>query len=989
MEPERKPNPECEYTATVLIVTDWRTCVTTAPPINTYLDIGTTTFIYALCTGSLSGPGSLNAGASGSITLSMSQGTVSSTSWSTNAGTLSNKSNSGATITAPSSGSGAISVSVSITCTNNATDTASVSVSYSTPAYCNGSLSGPGSLNAGRVGQHHAEHEPGHGVVNVLVHQRRHAFQQVQQRSRHHRPLVGSGTISVSVSITCTNNATDTASVSISYSTPAYCTGSLSGPGSLDAGASGSITISMSQGTASSVSWTRNAGTLSGTSKTGATITAPGSGSGTITVTAYISCTNGGSDSASVSISYSAVCTGSLSGPGSLDPDASGSVALYMSAGVASAVAWSTNRGTLTDKSKTGVTITAPASGTASIVVSASITCTNQGTDSRSVTISVTVATIEGAADAGALANVLTITAHAGSVWRYKADAGPDAQCLSTAVPVGKVALGGLALATEYTYTLYAGTDASCGSALDTTTFTSLPISVSPDPRTTLSVGTESTFNVSLGGADDDAFTFTPLGATQLRYAGSVYEPGEPFTYNLSSPPKTIQVGARGVAFWGLGFKVRDADGVDYIYSRSLGYPTPGPSPTPALAYLTETAFDLEGGPNQVTAIYKGCCSRAYRLELRQPETQQVLEVRTTIIPPDDGSFAPPAVFAGLQSGRTYGVCLIVYGGDTESPHDGDALCLQTDTYLPTPEPIVPTGLPPTARPTVSTPTPLPRGRPGDLFGMPTPTPTLGIPPTATIPIPTPTPWTETLLYADVSPQWESQGLVNRLGEAQVRITVQWSPVQSADYYECFITDGDGASRIEITDGYTLRQHTWVADVSARPSKIRVRAAQVADQFGAKISTAYGNRVVIPAGQTGYSPFSQELLVSTSVGSIVPPPSEDAFEPPSGDGGALRDLSIIVLDLAGAPHSQARVMSLTLWLLACLALMVSAMGAAGKVAGGVIGPWPFAAGSLVFFAAWSGLGGEVAGLQNPERFLPLVFLGFVGFVALRGRGWFG
>ena len=86
----------------------------------------------------------------------------------------------------------------------------------------------------------------------------------------------------------------------------APCAGALSGPSALAIGASGSISLSMSQGSVSSVSWTASAGTLSGTSNSGATIRAPSSGSGTITVTASISCSGSGSptNTATLSISY-------------------------------------------------------------------------------------------------------------------------------------------------------------------------------------------------------------------------------------------------------------------------------------------------------------------------------------------------------------------------------------------------------------------------------------------------------------------------------------------------------------------------------------------------------------------------------------------------------------------------------------------------------------------------------------------------------------
>ena len=228
-------------------------------------------------------------------------------------------------------------------------------------------------------------------------------------------------------------------------------------------------------------------------------------------------------------------------------------------------------------------------------------------------------------------------------------------------------------------------------------------------------------------------------------------------------------------------------------------------------------------------------------------------------------------------------------------------------------------------------------------------------------------------------------------GDGEARITVQWSPVSEVNYYELFIVDGDRPARMESTTNITLRQHSWLASASSQATRVRVRAAQQGGYYAEKVSTAYGNRVVIPAGQAAYSAFSEELLVSTSVGGVITRLDPATLEPPPTDqgGGALRDVSMAMLSLVGAPPTQVQIVALTLWLVVSLGVMALAMGGVGKATGGIIGPWPFAAGALMFFLAWTGLGGVLAGVSGPERFLPPALLGFLGFIAIRGRGWLG
>ena len=78
-----------------------------------------------------------------------------------------------------------------------------------------------------------------------------------------------------------------------------------------------------------------------------------------------------------------------------------------------------------------------------------------------------------------------------------------------------------------------------------------------------------------------------------------------------------------------------------------------------------------------------------------------------------------------------------------------------------------------------------------------------------------------------------------------------------------------------------------------------------------------------------------------------------------------------------------------LWLLICVAVMALVIVAVGKATGGAVGPWPFAGGAFFFFGLWSVMGGEIAGLDMATRFLPLVLVGFLGFILVRGRGWLG
>ena len=151
---------------------------------------------------------------------------------------------------------------------------------------------------------------------------------------------------------------------------------------------------------------------------------------------------------------------------------------------------------------------------------------------------------------------------------------------------------------------------------------------------------------------------------------------------------------------------------------------------------------------------------------------------------------------------------------------------------------------------------------------MRTPTP---IPTAQPPPLPTPTPWGETLFYSNNVPALggRSPGDGNSRRE-RVLIRVQWTGVAEADHYELLITDGmTVAGRTEETNGAVERAHSWRAPASSDASRVRVRAVKKGAPYSATVSNVDNNRVVIPSGQTAYSPFSAEQLISTNITSMV------------------------------------------------------------------------------------------------------------------------
>ena len=569
----------------------------------------------------------------------------------------------------------------------------------------------------------------------------------------------------------------------------------------------------------------------------------------------------------------------------------------------------------------------------------------------------------------------------------YQADAGPDASCIRASS--NTVSLSGLTAGQTYTYSAYNALGCS-GAGLATATFTTMAVTISPAVDN-LRVQVSSDYTLTLGGAVGDVYTVEPLSKTTMIYGGTEYTATYPLIYTMQSASDALSISLLVTGYSRAGVKVIDAQNQEAVMEKILGYPSPDPSPTVSTLYADEVKLHVTGGLAQVTAVYRGKANREYRLELRDPGTQVALSSRTSVVSSTGYTYVSPVVFSRLQAARTYGVCLTVYGGDSPSTYNDEWLCYTATTELATPEPIRPTSVPPTAVSANPTATPLPVAAPGNLFGVPTTTPEPPPPATPTTAAPTPTPWPETLIYTDTMPVWETQGLVEATGEGEARITVRWSPVTAANYYELFIVDGDRPARIENTANVTLRQHSWITPVSSQATRVRVRSVQQGNRYAAKVNTAYGNQVVIPAGQNAYSALSEELLVSTSVGDVIFSLDPATVEPPptSQGGGGLRDVSLAMLSLVGAPPTQVQIVSLTLWLVVSLVLMALAMGGVGKATGGIIGPWPFAAGGLIFFLAWTGLGGVTAGVGGPERYLPPVLLGFLGFIAIRGRGWLG
>ena len=193
--------------------------------------------------------------------------------------------------------------------------------------------------------------------------------------------------------------------------TPSPCVGTLSaGRATVSRGESTNITLAMTDGTLSSVSWSTTAGALSNQANTGATITAPATGAGSMTITAAMTC-SGWKTTASVTISvaYAAAtptptpvpatptptpspCVGTLSaGRATVSRGESSNISLSVTDGTLSSVSWSTTAGALSNQANSGATITAPATGAGSMTITAAMTCSGWKT-TASVTISVAYA---------------------------------------------------------------------------------------------------------------------------------------------------------------------------------------------------------------------------------------------------------------------------------------------------------------------------------------------------------------------------------------------------------------------------------------------------------------------------------------------------------------------------------------------------------------------------------------------------------------------
>ena len=498
---------------------------------------------------------------------------------------------------------------------------------------------------------------------------------------------------------------------------------------------------------------------------------------------------------------------------------------------------------------------------------------------------------------------------------------------------------------------------------------------------------------ITVNGTDyaaNRSYTFSESG--QELAAGSI-------TLRLT-PSKTSNV----------GFTIRrdtsPFNGHALTVSRHIPAATPAPTPTVWTEYADQVDLRVEGGPGQILATFEMCCFRTYLLELRDIRTQAKL-LQWSYVSTAIGAqyISPPAIFGNLDAGTEYGICLYIVdrlSGDpgSRSEYSGHYLCRSVATDFPTPTAPVPT---PTARlelaPTL-TPTPLPAAAPASLFRTPTPvgglvrTPT-PVPTAKPPPLPTPTPWGETLFYTNTAPAWETSPQVMQAEEGRVEIRVQWTGVAEADRYELLITDGRTAGRTEETTGAVERSHSWKAAVSSDASRVRVRAVKRGAPYAATVSNVDNNRVVIPSGQTAYSPFSAEQLISTNITGMVPNVAPTKYGDGSGTvarrhGGQLDGLGFWIAEQLGTgAHWTSWAFAQALWLLVCLAIMAAVIAGVGKATGGAVGPWPFGAGAFFFFAMWSGLGGELAGLELPERFLPPVLVGFMGFILVRGRGWIG
>ena len=518
---------------------------------------------------------------------------------------------------------------------------------------------------------------------------------------------------------------------------------------------------------------------------------------------------------------------------------------------------------------------------------------------------------------------------------------------------------------------------------------------------------------INYRGDASNRYTLEAAQGATITVADSTYAAGRAYAFRESGEPLaagSITMTLTPSKTSNVGFTVRrDAAplrGHALTVSRHIPAGKPAPTPTVWPEFASEVDLRVEGGPGQIVATFEMCCHRTYLLELRDIRTQAKL-LQWSYVSTANGQqyIAPPAVFGNLDAGTEYGICLYVVDRLTGSPgsrstYSGNYLCSTATTNFPTPTPPVPT---PTTRVELEatvTPTPLPAAVPANLFRTPTPvggvvrTPTPA--PTAQPPpLPTPTPWGETLFYTNTVPNWEAAPQVAETADGKVEIRVQWTGVAEADYYELLITDGRTVGRTEETNGAVERTHSWRAPASSDASRVRVRAVQKGAPYSATVSNVDNNRVVIPSGQSAYSPFSGEQLISTNITSMVPEFVPTKHGDGTGNaaqrhGGQLGGFGFWIAERLGTgAHWTGWAFAQALWLLACVAVMAAVIGGVGKATGGAVGPWPFAGGAFFFFAMWSGLGGEMAGLELPERFLPLVLVGFMGFILVRGRGWLG
>lgn len=188
--------------------------------------------------------------------------------------------------------------------------------------------------------------------------------------------------------------------------TPSPCGGTLTaGQDTVSRGESTTVTLAVTQGTLDGVpAWTTTAGTLFATGNNlSRRIEAPFSGSGSITITAAFDC-DGWKSTASVTIdvAYAAptatptptptplACPGSSIAIGITDRILNGqSAPLTLSVpggGVTGTVTWAASAGTLSAQSNMGAVLTAPASGSGSITVTAVVNC---GFDDATLTATV------------------------------------------------------------------------------------------------------------------------------------------------------------------------------------------------------------------------------------------------------------------------------------------------------------------------------------------------------------------------------------------------------------------------------------------------------------------------------------------------------------------------------------------------------------------------------------------------------------------------